>query len=83
MTDQISYFNLAAFLADIEPDYERYLDPIEKKQRLVLAVWERWFQSLQPQTWPRLRSGLFFPAATRAIIIGSWQTTAMLTKLPR
>ena len=42
MTDQISYFDVAAFLADIEPDYERYLDPIEKKQRLVLAVREKW-----------------------------------------
>ena len=35
MTDQISYFDVAAFLAEIEPDYERYLDPIEKKQRLA------------------------------------------------
>ena len=33
---------MAAFLADIEPDYERYLDPIEKKQRLVLAVRDKW-----------------------------------------
>ena len=40
MTDEISYFDVAAFLADIEPDYERYLDPIEKKARLVLAVRE-------------------------------------------
>ena len=42
MTDEITYFDVAAFLADIEPDYERYLDPIEKKQRLVLAVREKW-----------------------------------------
>ncbi len=42
MTDEISYFDVAAFLADIEPDYERYLDPIEKKQRLVLAVRDKW-----------------------------------------
>ena len=42
MTDQISYFDVAVFLADIEPDYERYLDPIEKKARLVLAVREKW-----------------------------------------
>ena len=33
------YFYVAAL---IEPDYERYLDPIEKKQRLVLAVRDRW-----------------------------------------
>ena len=26
MTDEISYFDVAAFLAEIEPDYERYLD---------------------------------------------------------
>ena len=38
MPDEITYFDVAAFLADIEPDYERYLDPIEKKQRLVLVV---------------------------------------------
>ncbi len=42
MTDQISYFDVAAFLAEIEPDYERYLDPIKKKQRLVLVVREKW-----------------------------------------
>ena len=46
MLDQLSphpsYFDVATFLAEIEPDYERYLDPIEKKQRLVLAVRERW-----------------------------------------
>ena len=33
---------MAAFLAEIEPDYERHLDPIEKKQRLVLAVRDKW-----------------------------------------
>ena len=42
MPDEITYFDVAAFLADIEPDYERYLDPIEMKQRLVLAVREKW-----------------------------------------
>ena len=42
MPDEITYFGVAAFLADIEPDYERYLDPIEKKQRLVLAGREKW-----------------------------------------
>ena len=42
MPDEITYFEVASFLADIEPDYERYLDPIEKKQRLVLAVRDKW-----------------------------------------
>ena len=42
MTDEITYFAVTAFLAEIEPDYERYLDPIEKKQRLVLAVRKKW-----------------------------------------
>ena len=42
MPDEITYFNVAAFLAEIEPDNERYLDPIEKKQRLVLAVRGQW-----------------------------------------
>ena len=42
MPDEITYFDVAAFLVEIEPDYERYLDPIEKKQRLVLAVRDKW-----------------------------------------
>ena len=33
---------MASFLAEIEPDYKWYLDPIEKKQRLVLAVRGKW-----------------------------------------
>jgi hypothetical protein len=37
MADEISYFDGAAFLAEIEPDCERYLDRFEKEQRLVLA----------------------------------------------
>ncbi len=37
MADEISYHEVVAFLTEIEPDYERYLDPIEHKQRLVLA----------------------------------------------
>ena len=40
--DEIGYFDVAAFLAEIEPNYERYLDPIERKQRLVLAVRDKW-----------------------------------------
>jgi hypothetical protein len=49
MTDEITYFDVAAFLADIEPDYERYLDPIEKKQRLVLAVRGKWPTMTAPE----------------------------------
>ncbi len=49
MPDEISYFDVAAFLADIEPDYERYLDPIEKKQRLVLAVRGKWSSMTAPE----------------------------------
>jgi hypothetical protein len=30
-----SYFEVAGFLAEIEPDYAKYLDPIERKQRLA------------------------------------------------
>ena len=41
-TGEISYFEVASFLADIQPDYANYLDPIERKQRLVLAVWDKW-----------------------------------------
>ena len=59
MPDEITYFDVAAFLADIEPDYERYLDPIEMKQRLVLAVREKWPSMTAPgregsQSWRRL-----------------------------
>ena len=42
MTNENSYFDLAAFLAEIGPDDERHLDPIEHKQRLVLAVRDKW-----------------------------------------
>ncbi len=42
MADEIRYFDVGAFLAEIEPEYERYLDPIEHKQRLVLAVRDKW-----------------------------------------
>lgn len=40
---------MAAFLAEIEPDYERHLDPIEKKQRLVLAVRDKWPSMTAPE----------------------------------
>ena len=49
MTDEITYFDVAAFLAEIETDYERHLDPIEKKQRLVLAVREKWPSMTAPE----------------------------------
>ncbi len=49
MADEITYFDIAALLADIQPDYERYLDPIEKKQRLVLAVREKWSSMTAPE----------------------------------
>jgi hypothetical protein len=42
MADEISYFDVAGFLAEMEPDYDKYLDPIERKQRLVLAVRDKW-----------------------------------------
>ncbi len=44
MTDEISYFDVAAFLAEIEPDYERYLDPIEPKSldTTFIAVYRRY-----------------------------------------
>ncbi len=49
MPNEITYFDVAAFLADIEPDYERYLDPIEKNQRLVLAVRDKWSSMIAPE----------------------------------
>ena len=40
---------MAAFLAEIEPDYERYLDPIEKHQPLLLAVRDKWPSMTAPE----------------------------------
>ncbi len=59
---------MAAFLAEIEPDYERHLDPIEKKQRLVLAVRGKWPSMTAPEA--------------SAIKSENWNVTAEVTGFP-
>ena len=49
MTGEITCFEVAGFLADIQPDYVRCLDPIERKQRLVLAVRDLWPSLTAPE----------------------------------
>ncbi len=69
MADEISYFEVAAFLAEIEPDYAKYLDPIEWKQRLVLAARERWPTRVTREgkrRWPSTGSVAKILAATGA-----------------
>ncbi len=73
MADEISYFEVAAFLAEIEPDYAKYLDPIEWKQRLVLAARERWPTRVTREgkrRWPSTGSVAKILAATGASLAG-------------
>ena len=42
MTDVISYFEVAGFLADIEEEYAGISDPISRTQKLVERIREKW-----------------------------------------
>jgi len=42
MADEISYFNVASYLAEIEAEYAEISDPIERTQRLVARLQEKW-----------------------------------------
>ncbi len=42
MTDEISYFNVATFLAEIEAEYAGISDPIERTQQLVARLQDKW-----------------------------------------
>ena len=42
MTDKISYFEVASFLADIEADYADVVDPIERTEKLVDRLLSKW-----------------------------------------
>ncbi len=42
MADEISYFNVASFLAEIEAEYAEISDPIERTQQLVARLQEKW-----------------------------------------
>ncbi len=42
MAEEISYFDVAAFLAEIETEYAEISDPIERTQQLVARLQEKW-----------------------------------------
>ncbi len=42
MADEISYFNVASYLAEIEAEYAEISDPIERTQQLVARLQEKW-----------------------------------------
>ncbi len=42
MTDEISYFDVASYLAEIESEYAEISDPIERTQQLVARLQEKW-----------------------------------------
>ena len=42
MTDEISYFDAASFLADIEADYADIGDTVERTEKLVARLTKRW-----------------------------------------
>ncbi len=42
MAGEISYFEVASFLAEIEAEYAEIGDPIERTQQLVARLQEKW-----------------------------------------
>ncbi len=42
MADEISYFAVAGFLAEIEAEYVEIGDPIERTQQLVARLQDKW-----------------------------------------
>ena len=42
MTDEISYFEVTSFLADIEGEYAHIGDPLERTQQLVDRLQRKW-----------------------------------------
>ena len=42
MTDEISYFEVTSFLADIEAEYAHISDPVERTQNLVDRLRSKW-----------------------------------------
>jgi hypothetical protein len=42
MSDEVSYFEVASFLADIEPEYNDVIDPAERTGRLVDRLLNKW-----------------------------------------
>jgi hypothetical protein len=42
LTEEISYFEVASYLAEIEAEYAEISDPIEQTQQLVARLQEKW-----------------------------------------
>ncbi len=42
MTEEISYFEVTSFLAEIEAEYADVSDPVERTQRLVDRLLSKW-----------------------------------------
>ncbi len=42
MTDEISYCEVASYLAEIEAEYAEISDPVERTQQLVARLQEKW-----------------------------------------
>ncbi len=42
MTDEVSYFEVASYLAEIEAEYAEISDPIERTQQLVARLQDKW-----------------------------------------
>ncbi len=42
MADEISYFEVASYLAEIEAEYAEISDPVERTQQLVARLRDKW-----------------------------------------
>ena len=42
MADEVSYFEVASFLADIEPEFAGVTDPTKRTERLVDRLLGKW-----------------------------------------
>ena len=42
MADEISYFEVASYLAEIEAEYAEIGDPVERTQQLVARLQKKW-----------------------------------------
>lgn len=42
MSDEVSYFEVASFLTDIEPEYADVVDPTERTGRFVDRLLTKW-----------------------------------------
>ncbi len=42
MAEEISYFEVASYLAEIEAEYAEISDPVERRQQLVARLQDKW-----------------------------------------